>query len=232
MSKPALVISGGSSGIGEALVEDLRKDWDVFSVSRSLPKNPLEGVHYVAGDVAGDAASNVREALASAGHTSIHSLIHCAGVGLFGPFLETTKADWERTLMLNLHGTLNFVQGLADLVQDSGRVLLYSSGTVFKAPGGSAAYAASKAGIIGFARSFAVEMGARDITVNVIAPGLVITPLAADLAKGEEANIATRAIKRPSVVQDYVGPTRFFLSEGAGFVSGQTLVVDGGSIRR
>ncbi|RBM01956.1 hypothetical protein C1H84_09000 [Glutamicibacter soli] len=232
MSKPALVISGGSSGIGEALVEDLRKDWDVFSVSRSLPKNPLEGVHYVAGDVAGDAASNVREALAAAGHTSIHSLIHCAGVGLFGPFLETTKADWERTLMLNLHGTLNFVQGLADLVQDSGRVLLYSSGTVFKAPGGSAAYAASKAGIIGFARSFAVEMGARDITVNVIAPGLVITPLAADLAKGEEANIATRAIKRPSVVQDYVGPTRFFLSEGAGFVSGQTLVVDGGSIRR
>ena len=232
MSKPALVISGGSSGIGEALVDDLRKDWDVFSVSRSLPKNPLDGVHYVAGDVAGDAADNVREALAAAGHRSIHSLIHCAGVGLFGKFLQTSKADWERTLMLNLNGTLNFVQGLADLVQDSGRVLLYSSGTVFKAPGGSAAYAASKAGIIGFARSFAMEMGERNVTVNVIAPGLVITPLAADLAKGEEANIATRAIKRPSVVQDYVGPTRFFLSEGAGFVSGQTLVVDGGSIRR
>lgn len=232
MSKPVLVISGGSSGIGEGLVQDLRKDFEVYSVSRSLPKNPLDGVNYVAGDVAGDAAANVRKALEQAGHSSIHSLIHCAGVGLFGPFLETEKAEWERTLMLNLHGTLNFVQGLADMVQDSGRVLLYSSGTVFKAPGGTAAYAASKAGIIGFARSFAMEMGARNITVNVIAPGLVMTPLAADLAKGEEANIATRAIKRPSVVEDYVGPTRFFLSEGAGFVSGQTLVVDGGSIRR
>lgn len=67
MSSPALVISGGSSGIGEGLVNDLRKDWDVTSVSRSLPKSPLDGVNYVAGDVAGDAAENVRAALKDQG---------------------------------------------------------------------------------------------------------------------------------------------------------------------
>lgn len=232
MSAPALVISGGSSGIGEGLVNDLRKDWDITSVSRSLPTNPLDGVNYVAGDVAGNAPEAVREALAAQGRTSIHSLVHCAGVGLFGKFLDTSKAEWERALLLNLHGTLNFIQGTADLVEDGGRIVLYSSGTVFKAPGGAAAYAASKAGIIGFARSFAMEMGERNITVNVIAPGLVMTPLAEKLAGGEAKNIETRAIKRASIVEDYVGPTRFFLSEGAGFVTGQTLVVDGGSIRR
>ena len=205
---------------------------NITVVSRSLPKNPLDGVNYVAGDVAGDAADNVRAALKEQGRDSIHSLVHCAGVGLFGQFLDTPKADWERAIQLNLMGTLNFIQGTADLVEDGGRIVLYSSGTVFKAPGGAAAYAASKAGIIGFARSFTMEMGARNITVNVIAPGLVMTPLATDLAGGEAKNIETRAIKRASIVEDYVGPTRFFLSEGSGFVTGQTLVVDGGSIRR
>ena len=110
-----------------------------------------------------------------------------------------SKAEWERALLLNLHGTLNFIQGTADLVEDGGRIVLYSSGTVFKAPGGAAAYAASKAGIIGFARSFAMEMGERNITVNVIAPGLVMTPLAEKLAGGEAKNIETRAIKRASI---------------------------------
>lgn len=228
-----LVLTGGSAGIGEALAADFRNEWTVTSVSRSLPKNPLAGVSYVAGDVSDDTAANaVRESLESRGSTSIHSLVHCAGVAAFGPFMSMNKSDWERTLLLNLHGTLNFVQGVAPLVEDGGRIVLFSSGTVFKAPAGAAAYAASKAGIIGFSRSLAAELGERNITVNVVAPGLVITALAADLAAGEEKNIASRAIKRPAVVEDFVGPTKFFLSEGAGFVTGQTLVVDGGSIRR
>ncbi|PRB70281.1 SDR family oxidoreductase [Arthrobacter sp. MYb213] len=229
---PALILSGGSSGIGAALAADLRADWDVTSVSRSLPKDPLDQITYVAGDVAGNAPDVVRESLKAQGRDSVHSIVHCAGIGVFGPFMNMPKAEWERALLLNLHGTLNFIQGTADLVEDGGRIVLYSSGTVFKAPAGAAAYAASKAGIIGFSRSLAAELGARNITVNVIAPGLVMTPLATDLAGGEEANIASRAIKRASITEDYVGPTRFFLSEGAGFVTGQTLVVDGGSIRR
>lgn len=228
-----LVLTGGSAGIGEALAADFRNDWTVTSVSRSLPKSPLDRVNYVAGDVSDETAANaVKESLESRGSKSIHSLVHCAGVAGFGPFMSMDKKDWERTLLLNLHGTMNFVQDVAPLVQDGGRIVLFSSGTVFKAPAGAAAYAASKAGIIGFSRSLAAELGERNVTVNVVAPGLVITALATDLAAGEEKNIATRAIKRPAVVEDFVGPTKFFLSEGAGFVTGQTLVVDGGSIRR
>ena len=81
-----LVLTGGSAGIGEALAADFRNDWTVTSVSRSLPKNPLDGVNYVAGDVSDETAANaVKESLESRGTKSIHSLVHCAGVAGFGP---------------------------------------------------------------------------------------------------------------------------------------------------
>ncbi len=233
MSAPSLVLTGGSSGIGAALAGNLAGEWDVTVVDRDLPTEAVDAVTYVTGDITTDeAATAVRESLAADGHTSVGAVVHCAGIGVFGRFADMPKSEWERVLLVNLHGTLNFIHGVADLVEDGGRIVLFSSGTVFKAPAGAAAYAASKAGVIGFARSLAAELGERNITVNVVAPGLVMTPLSTALAGGEEANIASRAIKRAATVEDFIEPVRFFLSAGSSFVSGQTLVVDGGSIRR
>ncbi|MEU6264964.1 SDR family NAD(P)-dependent oxidoreductase [Saccharopolyspora shandongensis] len=230
---PALVLTGGSSGIGAGLAGDLAGEWAVTVVDRDLPREAVPGVSYLRGDITrDDAATTVRESLAERGRTQVEGIVHCAGIGAFGPFMEMPRAEWERLLMVNLHGTLNFIQGMADLVADGGRIVLFSSGTVFKAPANAAAYAASKAGVIGFARSLAAELGAREITVNVVAPGLVMTPLSTSLAAGEENNVSSRAIKRRATIEDFIGPVRFFLSPGSSFVTGQTLVVDGGSIRR
>lgn len=228
-----LVLTGGSSGIGAGLTGDLAGEWDVTVVDRDLPPTPVAGVSYLRGDITSDdATATVRESLAERGVPRIGAIVHCAGIGAFGPFLHMSRTEWERLLMVNLHGTLNFIQGMADLVADGGRIVLFSSGTVFKAPANAAAYAASKAGVIGFARSLAAELGDREITVNVVAPGLVMTPLSTSLAAGEESNVSSRAIKRRATIEDFIGPVRFFLSEQSSFVTGQTLVVDGGSIRR
>lgn len=112
-----------------------------------------------------------------------------------------------------------------------GRIVLFASGTVFKGPRNVFAYAASKAGGIGFARCLASELGDEGITVNdVVAPGITATPMGERMAETEEANLATRAIRRRAVPEDVVGSARFLLSNGAAFVTGQTLCVDGGSV--
>lgn len=232
MTRPTLVITGGASGIGSTLTSAFCRDWRIVVVDLVAPQDPVSGVDYLEADVAtAEGVAEVADQIRRICSGQIDALVHCAATARFGDFMGMPRAEWERVLTVNLHGTLGVVQALGQMLADDGRIVLFTSGTVFKGPRGAAAYGASKAGVIGLVRGLAEELGERRITVNAVAPGLVMTPMSASLTGIEDANTATRAIKRASTTVDFIEPVRFLLAQEAGFVTGQTIVVDGGSIR-
>lgn len=233
MTAIPLVVTGGSSGIGAAIVRRLAPHRSIVNVDRVAMPEPVSNVTDVLADLSSaegvrQVASEVR-ALAGEG---IAGVVHCAGVATsVTPLAEMDVEEWRRAIDVNLIGAIAMGQFFGPMVRDGGRWVYVSSATALKGPGGMAAYVASKAGVLGLTKSLAAELGDRLITVNAIAPGFVLTPLSDHLSFAEPANLQTRAIKRSATVEDFVGPVEFFLSEGAGFVSGQTLVVDGGSVK-
>lgn len=228
------VVTGGCSGIGAEIAASLSSDGtSCVVVDADQPTSPLPDVVYVQADLSiAEGIETLLSKLAELGIDHVEALVHCAGIAHYASFRDTDRATWERVLRVNLHGTIGVAQAVVPLMSDGGRIVLFASGAVFKGPKNLSAYVASKAGVIGFARCLAEELGEDNITVNVIAPGITATPMIEAMAHTEQANINGRAIKRREYPQDLVGPVNFLLSPGAAFVTGQTLCVDGGSVKR
>jgi NAD(P)-dependent dehydrogenase (short-subunit alcohol dehydrogenase family) len=170
-------------------------------------------------------------------------LVNCAGVFPQQSFDQMKFEDWRRVLAINLDSAFlvsaAFVPGMKQ--RGWGRIVNMASSTLGSVVTGFVHYVASKGGIVGFTRALASELGPHGITVNAIAPGLTRSPgtLArkprAGFASMEEefvANAQLQAIKRPEVPDDLVGTVSFLTSDDAAFITGQTLSVDGGRVRR
>lgn len=163
--------------------------------------------------------------------SGIDGIVHCAGVGQTSTLAHTPRELWERILQINLHATIALVQGLDRLINDSGRIVLFGSGIGIRGNANMFAYAASKGGVMALAKSLAHEFGPRNITVNVVSPGFTRTGMTAEFDHMEESFLAPRALQRAEVPDDLVGITEFLLSENASFITGQTISVDGGSVK-
>jgi 3-oxoacyl-[acyl-carrier protein] reductase len=148
-----------------------------------------------------------------------------------GPFMDISLEEWHRMLEVNLTGSFLCIRAVFPYMKEQGRgrIINISSGAFFS---GSHAvhYTASKGGVIGMTRAFAWQLGPFGITVNCVAPGAtVVMPNDPDHVQRRTKMAEGRAIKRAEYPEDLIGSILFFASEDSEFVTGQTLLVDGGA---
>jgi 3-oxoacyl-[acyl-carrier protein] reductase len=159
-------------------------------------------------------------------------LVNCAGYFPTQAFAEVSLTDWNKVIGINLTGAFLMVKAVLPLMtgRSWGRIINIGSGSMFEGVDVQAHYVAAKTGVLGFSRSLARVVGKDGITVNVVAPGLTMTPAVAKHMPPElvQAQVKARAIQRDETGEDLVGTVFFLASPDADFMSGQTLNVDGG----
>jgi len=184
-------------------------------------------------------AALVADTLARFG--SIDVLVNNAGI--FAdlakkPFTEIDDAEWDRVMAVNLRGAFACAKAVAPamIAKGRGKIVNIASGTVFKGFSGALHYVASKGAVVAMTRCLARELGPHDICVNAIAPGLTMSEAVVDNPEwggaAGDATVASRALRRAQQPADIVGTLIYLASDASDFVTGQTIVVDGGSVMR
>jgi 3-oxoacyl-[acyl-carrier protein] reductase len=150
------------------------------------------------------------------------------------PFHQISAEEWDRVMAVNTKGSFLCVQAVYPYMKQQGRgtIINVASGTVFSGAPGFVHYVASKAAVVGMTRALAREMGADNIKVNALAPGLTLSETAAPLLAEDDVRwqVQLRAFKRVEEPQDIVGALLFLASGDSDFMTGQTLVIDGGLV--
>ncbi len=149
-------------------------------------------------------------------------------------FLEIPEEEWDRVMAVNTRGVFSCVKAVVPEMRKNGygKIINIASGTVFKGTPMMLHYVSSKGAMVAFTRSLSRELGEHNISVNAIAPGLTMSEKVVGDRQWtdiKDANAATRAIKRDEVPEDLLGTLVYLSSSDSDFVTGQTIVVDGGS---
>lgn len=237
------VIIGGTSGIGRALslgladagadvVASARRKEQVEETAAAIESKGRRTLR-VTSDVADRASLENLQAQALKHFDKVDILINCAGKIKRAPTLTFPEDEWQSIIDTNLTGTLRACQifGKHMLDRGYGRIVNIASLNTFVALNEVAAYAASKAAVASLTRSLAVEWSKHGVCVNAIAPGVFRTALNAELLdstpRGKELLMRT-PMGRFGKTEEVVGAAIFLASDGASYVTGQTIVVDGG----
>ena len=238
------IVSGGSQGIGTSISLDFAKEGAnvcvLYRKSEEEAKNivkEIEGMGRkaiaVQCDIAKyeDAERVVKEALDAFG--SIDILVNNAGMNWDGVCWKMTEDQWDRVIEVNLKGYFNFVRQVAPLFKEQkyGKIINITSINGLRGKFGQSNYSASKAGIIGYTKALAKELGAFGVNVNAVAPGLIETPMVSNNpARDKIIGMASdeMALNRIGIPIDVANVVTFFASDKSQHVTGEVIKVDGG----
>jgi NAD(P)-dependent dehydrogenase (short-subunit alcohol dehydrogenase family) len=230
VSGRVVLVTGGSRGIGLACAQRFAALGDRVAVTyHSSP--PPEGMLGVRCDVRSTAEIDAAFSTIEAELGPVEVLVANAGVTKDTLLLRMSEDDFTSVVDANLTGAYRVVKRATPgmLRARRGRILLMSSVVALSGSAGQVNYAASKAGMIGLARSLARELASRSITVNVVAPGPVATDMTAALSEGRtEALKATVPLGRYATPEEIAGVVAFLASPDAAYITGAVIPVDGG----
>ncbi|WP_375400351.1 SDR family NAD(P)-dependent oxidoreductase [uncultured Amnibacterium sp.] len=234
------IVTGGARGIGAEIARGLAADGyrvailDLLDEPGRSTAAAIGGVFVQAdvGDVA-SARAAMAEAIADLGGVGV--LVNSAGILGKGPLIDIDADDWDRVLRINARGTLLTMQSAAaDMIERGtpGRIVNIASMAAKRGGAGEAHYAASKAAVVALTRAGATEWGPHGITVNALCPGYVLTEMGAATrsAHDVEAWTALSPLGRLGTPDDVAAITRFLVSDGGSYFTGQALDVSGGMV--
>ena len=237
--KRVAIVTGGSRGIGAAIVRQLAADGlHVVAVARTLDKlqalaAEVPNVEPLVCDIADPAA--LAAAIESVGetHGRLDVLVNNAGITKDGLLLRMSDGDYDLVLDTNLKSAFVAIRSAARLIMRSktGRIINISSVSGVAGNAGQANYSASKAGLIGLSKTVAKELAGKGVTCNVVAPGFITTDMTEGLhEKIKEGAKALIPLKRFGEPKEIAAAVSFFAAEAASYVTGQVLCVDGGMV--
>ena len=234
MNKEVVFISGASRGIGTAIAESFAQlGHTVIGTSRSEFKfeSKLDNLIPLALDIADRYSINNCVEYLKDNNLKPSILINNAGITSDQLFLRMKDEEWDDVIATNLTGTFNLTKALIkNMIKNRyGRIINISSVSGLMGNPGQVNYSSAKAGLSGFTKSLAKEVGSRGITVNSVAPGFIETDMTAYLDDNAKTKlIEDIPLKRLGSVQDISDLVIFLSSEDASYITGQTISVDGG----
>lgn len=233
------VVTGGARGIGAEIARRLARGGAKVVCADVLDTSDIVAEINDAGGTAEGRELDVTDSVAAAesitaihdAHERIDILVNNAGVTRDQLLVRMKQEDWDLVLGINLDGVFKVTQPVAKLMMRArtGRIVNVASVVGLMGNAGQANYAASKAGLIGFTKSLARELGPRNVTVNAVAPGYIQTPMTDKLTDDQrEALMKTVAIPRLGTPTDVADAVAFLAGPGASYITGVVLNISGG----
>jgi 3-oxoacyl-[acyl-carrier protein] reductase len=226
----SVLVTGGNRGIGRAIALSFAEGGDQVAVTYR-GEEPPQGLLGVRCDVTDPESVDAAFGAVEDAQGPVEVLVNNAGITRDTLLLRMGDDDWSSVIDTNLTGSFRVSRRAARgmLRMRRGRIVFISSVVGLLGSAGQVNYAASKAGLVGMARSIARELGGRGITANVVAPGLVETDMTAQLPEDKRADyLRAIPLQRFATTGEVAGVVRWLASEDAGYVTGAVIPVDGG----